>query len=112
MCRIKGLRRYIKKHGRHLTEELAKNAIFFFWTPEEIMSSSQRKVYYNVTGATVGDMVYLANYNKGIYESKNKSTSKMLSVISNYKEGREVAFDLFIDKIRKDKNRFNLMPYI
>lgn len=99
-----------------MTEELAKNAIFFFWTPEEIMSSAQRKVYYNVTGATIGDMVYLVNYNhevvKGRYESKNKCTSKMLSVISNYKEGREVAFNLFIDTIRKDKSRFNLMPYI
>ena len=58
---MKGLEEYIKKHGRHFTEELAHDVMGRYWTFEDIEASLQKKVYYNVSGCTSGDIVYYAN---------------------------------------------------
>lgn len=57
---MKGLKRYIRKHGKHFTEELAL-AVADKWSVEQVMNSAQKKVYYNITSATDGDIAYLAN---------------------------------------------------
>lgn len=56
---MKGLRQYMKKHGKHFTEQLAEAVTRKQWNSCKIMKDSQKKVYYNVTGSTVGDMVYM-----------------------------------------------------
>ena len=58
---MKGLRQYIKKHGKHFTEELAYKTAGKRWSSTQIEKATQREVYYNVTASTLGDIVYLAN---------------------------------------------------
>lgn len=59
--KMKGLKEYIKKHGKHFTEELAHDVVGSAWSFKEIDRSLQKKVYYNVSGCTSGDIVYYVN---------------------------------------------------
>ena len=56
---MKGLEQYIEKYGNHFTEELASDITLKKWDSSKIQKSAQKKVYYNVTGSTSGDMMYL-----------------------------------------------------
>ena len=56
-----GLREYIGKYGKHFTVELAYKVGGDRWNAKEIYDYIQKKVYYNVSGTTLGDMVYLFN---------------------------------------------------
>lgn len=58
---MKGLRKYIAKHGRHFTPELAAKVLDCKWNASEVERASDRVVYYNVSGATLGDIVFLTN---------------------------------------------------
>lgn len=58
---MNGLEEYIKRHGRHLTERLALDSTEVRWSAAKVRKAVERRVYYNVTKSTVGDMVYLAN---------------------------------------------------
>ena len=58
---MKGLEEYIKVHGNHFTEELAHDVCRSRWSTFQIKESAQKLVYYNVTGSTDGDMVYLTD---------------------------------------------------
>ena len=58
---MKGLRKYIAKHGRHFTVELAEKALDCKWYSSEVKMASEKMVYYNVSEATLGDMVFLVN---------------------------------------------------
>lgn len=58
---MKGLRKYMAKHGHHFTVELAMKVIDCKWEAESITKACDRVVYYNVSEATLGDMVFLAN---------------------------------------------------
>lgn len=48
---MKGLRKYITKHGRHFTPELAAKVLDCKWNASEVEIASDRVVYYNVSGA-------------------------------------------------------------
>ena len=116
MFRIKGLRKYVKKYGRHLTEDLAYSAIPCIWTSEEVQKEAQRAVYYNVTSATLGDMLFLANYihnrTTGRFVSKRSSVSGMLHYIGNYRRGKHKAFDIFLSNLRNERKKFDFNRYI
>ena len=58
---MKGLEKYIAKHGRHFTPELAAKVIKCKWNVLQVESASERVVYYNVSEATLGDIVFLTN---------------------------------------------------
>lgn len=58
---MKGLEKYIAKHGEHFTDELADNAINIKWSTSEIEKCSAPMVYYNNSDATSGDIAFLAN---------------------------------------------------
>ena len=58
---MKGLMAYIAKHGRHFTTELAIKVIDCKWKSSEVEKASDKVVYYNVTEATLGDIVFLVN---------------------------------------------------
>ncbi len=58
---MKGLEEYIKRHGRHLTERLALDSTVVRWNAAKVRKAVEGRIYYNVTGSTVGDMVYLVN---------------------------------------------------
>jgi hypothetical protein len=112
MCRIKGLYRYIRKHGRHLTEELAYNAVSCLWDSAQVQESAQKKVYYNVTSATSGDMMYIVNYLRDSITPKSTCINKMLSIIEDYKEGKNAAFNIFLKNLRSGRKNFDLRKYI
>lgn len=46
-------------HGRHFTEELVRDAIYNRWSSLEIRKASEGQVYYNVSKATLDDVVYM-----------------------------------------------------
>lgn len=116
MFRIKGLRKYVKKHGKHFTEELAYSAIPCLWDLEDVQLATQRKVYYNVTSATLGDMMYLMNYEYLSTErkhlSKNDAVDRTLAIVQDFKKGRGKAFKTFLSCLRQNKTRFNFLKYV
>ena len=61
LCSMIGLREYIGKYGKHFTVELAYKVVGNRWNAKKIYDYIQKKVYYNVSGTTLGDMVYLFN---------------------------------------------------
>lgn len=85
---MKGLKQYIKRHGRHFTEELAMTATKGRWSPSEVMEKAECMVYYNVTGSTVGDIVFLANYakdtGKPFYRTKHACIKFALCIVGEY----------------------------
>ena len=58
---MKGLKEYIEKHGKHFTIQLAHDVAGKCYSSKEIDESLQKKVYYNVSGCTAGDVVYMFN---------------------------------------------------
>lgn len=59
---MKGLRKYIAKHGRHITTRLAVEVIKCRWNPSEVENAAKRIAYYNVSEATLGDIVLMVNH--------------------------------------------------
>lgn len=83
---MKGLRQYIRKHGKHLTEELAIAVVKCKWNPSEIDEYTKDLVYYNVTKASLGDMVYLVNSYRMIRKANRQSCIRFaLNVIGETK---------------------------
>ena len=113
---MKGLEAYIKKHGKHFTEDLATRVTCGKWNPSKVEAAAQSKVYYNVTASTVGDMVYLLDmayerlYPLGQYTT-NRGILSMLSWVQDYSK-TESPFNIWISSlIIKDKG-FDFTPYI
>ena len=108
---MKGLRRYIKKHGRHFTEELAHEVTNSKWSSEELERTAQSKVYYNVTGSTIGDIVYLVNIVHKAYPEeyamKNCCVNYALAIIGDVKYTGH-AFSIWL-QLTDD---FDFTPYI
>lgn len=73
---MKGLKEYIARHGRHFTESLAVMAVDGKWCPSDVEKTSETMVYYNVSEATLGDMVFLVN----LYNIMNRHASKRACV--------------------------------
>lgn len=109
---MKGLKQYIKKHGRHFTEELAMTATKGRWNTEEIMPKVGTYVYYNVTGSTVGDIVFLVNFAKdsgrSFLKTKHQCIKFALCIVSEYAMHDGVMFNKWIG----DTKDFDLTPYI
>ena len=111
---MKGLDRYIRKHGKHFTEKLAYKVAGRRWSGRQIEKAAQRKVYYNVTGSTLGDMIYLTNevsnrWNIPILYTCTKFT---LYIISNYQYHGGVVFDDWLEELENINPTFDFTPYI
>ena len=109
---MKGLRQYIRKHGRHFTEELAMTVTNGRWDSSEIMKKAESMVYYNVTGSTVGDIVFLANYakdtGKSFYKTKRDCIMFALCIVGEYALRDGAMFNKWIG----DTKDFDFTPYI
>ena len=107
---MKGLRKYIKAHGRHFTEELAMAVTCHKWSPGQIEKATQRKVWYNVTGSTLGDLVYLVNeiYKDWKFKTLSKCLVYPLYIVGDYRLYGGVVFDDWLE----DNKDFDLTPYI
>lgn len=87
---MKGLQEYIDRYGYHFTESLVQDALPIRLKYQEIMKIADKMVWYNVTQATSGDILYLVN--KDCHDcilSKRqgkRSVLKMVEVVGNYSE--------------------------
>ena len=79
---MKGLRKYIARHGHHFTVKLAMKVIECKWNQSEVQSAADRIVYYNVSEATIGDMVFLVNLFSDSF-SKGRCIKYALEIIGN-----------------------------
>ena len=109
---MKGLEEYVDRHGMHFTEELASEVTNGRWNPSQIMEKAQSMVYYNVTGSTVGDIVFLANYakdtGKPFYKTRHNCVRFALCVVGEYALHDGVMFTKWVG----DAKDFDLTPYI
>lgn len=109
---MKGLRQYIRKHGKHFTEELAMTVTNGRWNPSEIMEKAESIVYYNVTGSTVGDIVFLVNYakdtGKPFYRTKHSCVKFALCIVGEYALRDGAMFSKWLG----DTRDFDFTPYI
>lgn len=113
---MKGLDSYIQKHGRHFTEKLAYSTIRGRWSAEQIKEDISKKVWYNVTEATFGDILFLVNlaYTFGkclSLDSKSKCIDFALSVVGNV-EYTGTAFDTWLSVMERVGKDFDFKEYI
>ena len=114
---MKGLKEYIKKHGKHFTEELAYQVAGKRWNAEQIERAAQKKVYYNVTGSTLGDMVFLTNevydeWNRFGYSGFCKCILYTLHIVGDYTYNSGLLFDEWVNEMKRVKLDIDLRPYI
>ena len=107
---MKGLKEYIRIHGRHFTEELARAVTCQRWSSKQIEKAAQKKVWYNVTGSTLGDLVYLVNeiYKDWQYRALSKCLDYPLYVVGEYRFHGGVVFNDWLE----DNPEFDFTPYI
>jgi len=109
---MRGLKAYIRKHGRHFTEKLAMTVTKGKWGSSEIMEKAESMVYYNVTGSTIGDIVFLANYakdtGKSFYKTKHNCVRFALCIVEEYALRDGAVFKKWLG----DNKDFDLMQYI
>ena len=109
---MKGLRQYIRKHGRHFTVELALTATKGKWNSSEVMEKAETMVYYNVTDSTVGDIVFLTNFakdtGKSFYKTKHNCVRFALCIVGEYALRNGAMFKKWVG----DTKDFDFTPYI
>lgn len=109
---MKGLRSYIKKHGKHFTEKLAYDAVLDKrWDRKQIESAFQKRAWYNVTGSTIGDIIYLINNSLLEHGSRSKCITYTLLYIEDYRNYGGKLFDEWLREVKINGN-FDFTPYI
>ncbi len=82
------------------------------WDSSEIMEKAESMVYYNVTGSTVGDIVFLTNYakdtGKSFYKTKYNCVKFALCIVGEYALRDGAMFR----KWTEDNRDFDLTEYI
>lgn len=110
---MKGLHKYIDRHGKHFTVELALSAAGKRWNKDTIEKAASKKVYYNVTEATLGDIVFLTNYyHLSLGKPFNKCIDYSLSKVSDYSNYEGNIFIDWIVMITCYGKDFDFTPYI
>lgn len=107
---MKGLQQYISKHGNHFTEALALAVTDGRWDGVRVEKAAQKKVYYNVTGSTLGDMVYLTNevWDNWNYKTIHGAINYVIYIIGCYKYHDGVLFQEWLENLAD----FDFTPYI
>lgn len=111
---MKGLKEYIKKHGKHFTEELALRVSGGKFSTDQVEKAAQRRVYYNVTGSTLGDMVYLTNetYKGWRYRTVDRCIIYTLYIVGEYKYHGGVLFEGWLEELIENNQTFDFTPFI
>lgn len=110
---MKGIKEYIKKHGRHFTEELAYEVVGTKWKIDKIQDILSTMVWYNVNGTTSGDIIYIVNTMHKEYcpVFNIRGVCKMVAEFaSDYNLGKEFAFNNWL--LRSSKENIDLSLYI
>lgn len=108
---MKGLKEYIRKHGIHFTEQLAMDVTRRKWNPSKVEKDAQKKVYYNVTGSTRGDMVYLMDMFYCFQYTEGKCINLMLKWVGDYNRTNS-PFCIWLSTVSLDNREFDFTPYI
>lgn len=113
---MKGLDRYIKKYGKHFTLELALRAIPQRWSVDQIEKSLNKRVWYNVTESTLGDIVYLVNlagscYDIQIFKSKDSCIKYALSYVGDV-NCNGVMFQSWVKLLSVRKKHFDFDEFV
>ena len=111
---MKGLKEYTKKHGNHFTEQLALAVTDGRWDGVRVEKAAQRRVYYNVTGSTLGDMVWLTNevWDVWNYKSIHHTINYVLRVVGNYNYHDGRLFNEWLTEMKECNIDFDFTPYI
>ena len=109
---MKGLQQYIKKHGFHFTVDLALKAGGNKWDEKYVLEKTQHRVYYNVIGATLGDMVFLVNNESLRHHNIRNSVNYVLSVVEDYSFCSGKVFMDWLDGIIVSGTEFDFTEYI
>ena len=110
---MKGLRKYIEAHGKHFTVELALKACSIKWGARNISKAAQSKVYYNVIGATLGDMLYLTNvYHINTDSSFRDCINYTINIISDHHYYDGKIFADWLSKIVASGGDLDFTAYI
>lgn len=111
---MKGLKEYIKKHGKHFTEKLAYDVTGGKWNVDRVNKSAQKKVYYNVTEATLGDILYITNevHNRFSISTVDKCVKFALYIIGDYSFHGGMVFMDWVDELNDTEDSFDFTPYI
>lgn len=111
---MKGLKEYIRKHGKHFTEKLAYKVVGKRWSGKQIERAAQKKVYYNVTGSTLGDMIYLTNEvsSKWDIPALYTCTKFTLYIIGDYEYHGGKVFTSWLEELEEMGISFDFTPYI
>ena len=107
---MKGLEEYISKHGNHFTKELASKGTDERWDSSKLERDAQKHVYYNVTGSTDGDMVYLMTIGDSC-QPYSKKVKTMLSWIQDYNKTGS-PFIIWLTVLIVKEQDFDFTPYI
>lgn len=114
---MKGLKQYIAKHGKHFTEELALDALALKrWDTGQIKKDVGKRVWYNVTSSTFGDIIYLVNiayadYPPSGHNTKNRCIEYALSRVEDVNSGGLFFADWVADLVICGKD-FDFRKYI
>lgn len=108
---MRGLEEYVEIHGEHLTEKLVEDTTYIRWDSPMIDKFLEGQVYYNVTRATLGDILFLANvfYKKGSDTSLRKRLKFVCTIIG--KGDMEGTAFIIFQLQNKDRN-IDLRNYI
>ena len=107
---VKGLKEYTEVHGKHFTEELARDIVQYKWDIDKVEKDVQGRVYYNVTGSTLGDMLYLLDIFRRYVPSQKKCVTFMLSWVECPRKAC-ISFYMWVS-FYTGKRDFDLTPYI
>lgn len=110
---MKGLEEYIKAHGMHFTDRLATDLSDGRWTITRVRKTTQKKIYYNVTKSTFGDMLYIIDMVCSSQKtSVNEGVRYALDIVGDFYVGEGYAFGHFINSLILDDKDFDFTPYI
>ena len=114
---MKGLKQYITKHGKHFTEKLALDVISSKrWDTRQVEKDVNRRVWYNVTSATFGDIIYLvniaySNYPPSGHNTKNRCVDYALSVVGDV-NSEGLAFAGWLADLAISGKEFDFRKYV
>lgn len=121
-----GLAQYVKKYGNHFTIPLAKEAVKYLRCTDGsspkcdvkyIEEAIQKRVYYNITNSTLGDIVYMvyvaySNLPSEMPRKRKISIDNALALIESTDSYEGMAFSSWIAGMDFKEEDFDFNAYI
>ncbi len=105
---LKGLKEYIDKHGEHFTKELAEDVLNT--STDRVITLLNKEVWYNVSDATIGDILYLYKYSDLVTSNRNKV--KFVINVVNDVNSSGIAFSSWLGRLIIEGRDFDFQKYV